>query len=191
MSLKAKLVSTISAFCLVLALMVVGVLAATSGSVGLGGTITFTASDIVGSVTVAYQDAANSPAGQTVSFDASDATVAETWETEALQFTKDKAITVTITIGNDATDRSMWVKFTEGSGQAPVVITGTDATRVTASAITYNDSESQPQTVTSGTAVEIPQGEEYTFTFTLTAADFNDAIEASWSCDFDLSNAAA
>ena len=187
MSLKAKLVSTISAFVLVLALMVVGVLAAASGTVGLGGSITFTATDIVGSVTVAYQNAANSPAGQSESFDATDATVAFKWETEALEFTSNtnpasSPITVTITIANDATDRPMYVTFTEGSEQAPVVISGTDASRVTASAITYNTD----QTVTSGEAIQIPADTDYTFTFKLTAADFNDTIDAAWSCDFEL-----
>ena len=182
MSLKAKLVSTISAFCLVLALMVVGVLAATSGSVGLGGTISFTASDIVGSVAVAYQNAANSPAGQSQSFDATTTTIAYEWETEALQFTKGKAITVTITIANEATDRPMYVTFTEGSAQAPVVISGDDASRVTASAITYDTDKK----VTSGTAIQIPADTDYVFSFTLTAADFDDGISASWSCDFEL-----
>ena len=46
MSLKAKLVSTIAAFCMVICLLSVGIWAANSGTVNLGGSVSFTATDV-------------------------------------------------------------------------------------------------------------------------------------------------
>ena len=72
MSLKAKLVSSVAAFMLVLALLVVGVLAVPQATINMGGSITFDATDVVGSVSVATDGAATYlVAGEnTVSFDA-------------------------------------------------------------------------------------------------------------------------
>ena len=51
MSLKTKLVSTISAICMVLALLTVGVWAVSTASVTLGGSVSFTADNIHARVT--------------------------------------------------------------------------------------------------------------------------------------------
>lgn len=46
MSLKAKLVSTIAAFCMVICLLSVGIWAASTGTVTLGGSVSFVAEDV-------------------------------------------------------------------------------------------------------------------------------------------------
>ena len=52
MSLKAKLVSSVAAFCLVLALLVVGILAVPSATINMGGSISFQATDVNATVNI-------------------------------------------------------------------------------------------------------------------------------------------
>ena len=61
MSLKMKLTSTIAAFLLILGLTIMGVMAAPSATVNLGGSISFTATDVNAKVTGDISGATNTP----------------------------------------------------------------------------------------------------------------------------------
>ena len=61
MTLKMKLTSTIAAFLLILGLTIMGVMAAPSATVNLGGSISFTATDVNAKVTGDISGATNSP----------------------------------------------------------------------------------------------------------------------------------
>ena len=188
MSLKAKLVSSVAAFMLVLALLVVGVLAVPQATVNMGGSITFDATDVVGSVSVATDGAATDlVAGEnTVSFDAEDTSIDfSDFESLNLVFVKDQAITLTITVTNAATDRPMYIKFTK----LPVA-GGTDAAEITISYATYG---AESDRVTVGAPIKVAQNSgtvEIKFTISASAEAFNNSIDATWSCAFDLSNTA-
>lgn len=197
MSLKAKLVSSVAAFCLVLALLVVGILAVPSATVNMGGSISFTATDVVGSI--AMKATGNATSDSLAKYTKSASFNADTEEAQAtVDWTGLKAlvverpesgdavVTITLTINNTATDRDMYVKFTSLPALA------SDAKGVTISETKYGATEAE--VLASGTAVKVntafPVGEGGTVyvVFTLTVSDFNNTANASWSANVVLSN---
>lgn len=186
MSLKAKLVSTVAAFLMVLALMVVGVFAATSGSIQMGGSLTFNATDVVGRVDLATVGNSGGEITKTTEdFDATDDSVDFSWTTgegEAIDlvFSEGTDITVKITVTNNASDRPMYVTF--GSVEPSI----TDPVNVDVTAITYGGTPGTP--VTLDKAVEVEYGTPVVFSFTFSVQNDNLGASGSWSLNMSLSN---
>lgn len=187
MSLKAKLISTISAFCLVLALLVVGVFAAQSATIQLGGTVSFTATAVVGDVTITYSGEENSQLRLYAEFDADTPEGPVTWtegdpDAQNLEFTQGEPITVTITIHNAAIDRSMWVLF--DNLPSTTMSTGT----VSVSTPTY-DTSGTGSTVAADTPFQVLAGQTIQVQFSLLiTSGYNNDLSGTWTCAFDLSN---
>lgn len=180
MSLKAKLVSSVAAFCLVIALMVVGIFAANTATVQMGGSISFTASDVDATVTLASSGQSGEALSETETFDASDETATANWTDQNLVFAEATDIVVSITVNNDATDRPMYVTFTN----LPEI---TSAKNVTVSGVTYNTDQS----VVEGTAVEVAADSQVTFQFTFAVTSDNNGASGSWAANISLSNTKA
>ena len=125
MSLKAKLATTIAALCMVICLLTVGVWAANKATVGLKGTVSFTARDVSVSVS-GVANATGASAGDRLKFsELEKATWSATEEPKAavvwgsgdegidLTFTdKNEVITIEITVENNNTQRQVSVEFT-------------------------------------------------------------------------------
>ena len=118
MSLKAKLTGTVCAFFLVLGLVIMGVFAAPQASVNLGGTISFTATDVYAKVsgTIDGTAAETQPTLDTLTFDSENEPTG--WSSLPLSFKEDGSqITITITIENLATDRPLYATVTDTVGE--------------------------------------------------------------------------
>ena len=134
MSLKAKLVSSVAAFCLVLALLVVGILAVPQATINMSGTISFQATDVNATVaiTVAGTEETIDPVNYTYNASQGEATVENVWKTTAWNFDENREIVVTITVTNKDTVRQLDVDFTAPSDMSAsnvtVSTTGEDTT---------------------------------------------------------------
>lgn len=170
MKLKAKLISTIAAFAMVLCLTIVGVWAATSVSVSVTGTVGFTASDVNATVTGTITGITEEKTFSKV-FDAASEEDSATWDLSNITFVKDSNVVITLTVKNDSTERSLTAKL-ENNGAA----SGTNTTAVLGQ---------------EANLVTIPAGEEQAFTFTISVANWN--MEASYSINLllTLNNVAA
>lgn len=191
MTTKAKLVSTIAAFCLVLALMVVGVLAASSATVDLGGSISFTAKDVVATVSVSASGSAedatvNGTGVYTESFDSTDNPTAS-WTKNDINLTfasKDAPIVITIAVQNDSDERAL----TLTAATLPSV-TG-DNINLKSLQYDMNDADA-PKNLTTE-AVTVPAGEKVEIIMTISITDANASVTgSSWTADFTLANVAA
>lgn len=116
MSLKAKLVSTISAFILVLCLLVVGVLAAQQVTVNLGGTITFQAKDVQATISAGVvaggnlSDSANKLQQIVLDADNEGADAIASWSGLAITFTDaGDDVTIKFTVTNDHPEKALIV----------------------------------------------------------------------------------
>ena len=111
MNLKAKLISTIAAVCLVVCLVTVGIWAAGAASIKIGGSVLFEASDVSVTITGSVSgnnSLADSPWNPTVSIapdEADDAEHEAEWSPLTFHFVKDgknlAPITITFTITNN------------------------------------------------------------------------------------------
>ena len=116
MSLKAKLISTISAFVLILTIVIVGVWAATQANVSLGGTINFQATNVYAKVTGTVTGMDSNPTLPTLIFsegeDASEETDIEQWNNLNLVFnTSGTPIEIEVTVENLSDQRSLGVSI--------------------------------------------------------------------------------
>ncbi len=133
MSLKAKLVSSVAAFCLVLALLVVGILAVPSATINMGGSISFQATDVNATVniTVTGTDEKKQPS-KSYTFNADTDTQPEAWTGLNWNFGEGREITITIVVTNVDTVRQLDVDFTAPSDMSAsnvtVSTTGEDTT---------------------------------------------------------------
>ena len=185
MTLKAKLVSTIAAFALVLALLVVGVLAANSASINMSGSLSFTATDV--NATVDISVAGNTAAGDvgdgTYTFNSATESGDENVTLNGLAWTfasKTSTITLTIVVTNNDETRSLTSTLTP-------TLTALAAANVTANA-SITDGEG-----TVGQAQTLAAGESatYSVTFKITDADKSvSAASATWSVALALANVA-
>lgn len=181
MSLKAKLVSTVAAFVMVLALMVVGVLAATNPTVNMGGSITFTATDVAATIKITSTGASTN-LNQTVTLDSTTEGNVTTHDADLdVDFAdKDTAIVITVTITNDSED-AMTVTLPEPA------LSGTSAGNVDIATDMTAGGE-----YTAGVAVTVNGGAVATYTITLTLTDKASTIKdgaAAWAADFTLARA--
>ena len=177
MSLKAKLVSSVAAFCLVLALLVVGILAVPSATINMSGTISFQATDVNATVVVTVSGTVETIEQETFTYnaDSGEATVANVWETTDWTFGEGRLITVTIVITNNDTARDLEVAFT-----AP---TNMSASNVTVGGSSTTSTTLDDATTGAGTTNAV------TYTITFAPANENLAVSAaSWSASVALTD---
>ena len=115
MSLKMKLVSMISAFVLVIGMLLIGVFAVERVQVDMGGSITFNADDVYARVTGSVANAQVAPEGLDVTYSAYETTGNPTaWESLDLEFDSYATpIVISITVENLSTERSLTVNLTD------------------------------------------------------------------------------
>lgn len=183
MSLKAKLVTSISAFALVLALLIVGVFAVQTATINMGGSISFKATDVNATVTINVEGTTGSTDtddDKTFTFNADTKEATAGWTGKNWTFDDTRTITVTVTVHNADTVRSLTSTFT-----APAAVTSNLACATT--------EDSEPITAgvaTSGTPVA--PGEDLVYIMTFTIEDANLAVNnAAWTAKLVLANVAA
>ena len=115
MSLKMKLVSMISAFVLVIGMLLIGVFAVERVQVDMGGSITFNADDVYARVTGSVANAQVAPEGLDVTYSAYETIGNPTaWESLDLEFDSYATpIVISITVENLSTERSLTVNLTD------------------------------------------------------------------------------
>ena len=115
MSLKMKLVSMISAFVLVIGMLLIGVFAVNQAQVDMGGSITFNADDVYARVTGSVTKAQVAPKNLDVTYSAYETTGNPTaWESLDLEFDSYATpIVISITVENLSTERSLTVNLTD------------------------------------------------------------------------------
>ena len=115
MSLKMKLVSMISAFVLVIGMLLIGVFAVERVQVDMGGSITFNADDVYARVTGNVTKAQVAPEDLDVTYSATGTTGNPTaWENLNLEFDSYATpIVISITVENLSTERSLTVNLTD------------------------------------------------------------------------------
>ena len=116
MSLKAKLISTISAFVLILTIVIVAVWAASTANVTLGGTVNFQATNVYAKVTGTVTGMDSNPTLPTLIFsegeDASEEPEIEQWNNLDLVFkTSGTPIEIEVTVENLSDERSLGVSI--------------------------------------------------------------------------------
>ena len=115
MSLKMKLVSMVSAFVLVIGMLLIGVFAVERVQVDMGGSITFNADDVYARVTGSVANAQVAPASLNVTYSAYETIGNPTaWESLDLEFDSYATpIVISITVENLSTERSLTVNLTD------------------------------------------------------------------------------
>lgn len=170
MKLKAKLISTIAAFAMVLCLTIVGVWAAATVSVSVTGTVSYTATDVDATVTGTITGI-NEP-GKTFSKDFS-ADIADTsgaWDLSGITFVKNQDVVITLNVKNNSTERPLQATLAN-NGET----TGTNTTAALG------------ETTTS----IIAAGDNASFTFTIKVTDWNKAASYGINLMLTLNNQAA
>ena len=113
MSLKIKLTSTILAFMLILGLLVMGVFATSTATVNLGGSLTFSATNVFAKVSGVIKNTATGSdinlEDIVINHDTTSGDVTA-WAEQTLNFKQDgSSITIEVTVENLATDRPLYV----------------------------------------------------------------------------------
>ena len=176
MKLKAKLVSTIAAFCLVLCLTIVGVWAATSATVTMGGNISFTATDVNATVTFnEFTGVSVAPTPEKLVYNGTEESSTpssgdvSTWSDWNLTFSdKDTPAVLKFTIANTHGQNDLKVKFTDNSGL-------TAKTNNCTIAVTDNNAGD----VTAAEGITLATGESVQITVTITIDDKNESVSAA------------
>lgn len=186
MKLKAKLVTTCAAFCLILCLTIVGVWAVTTASIPMGGSVGFTASDVDATISGSFSGISGQQDLTTLKLDASTKDVTSvagytTWQDWELNFA-DKAqdIVLTITVKNDNTERAIDATFTNSSSPLD---------NITVS-LAGGDTDGSGS-YTSGTKVTIQAGQSVIFKVTISVEDANDSASATLAFALKLDNVPA
>ena len=175
MSLKAKLVSSVAAFCLVLALLVVGILAVPSATINMGGSISFTATDVNATVTITVTGTETPVEQVTYTYDAEQGKATENWTSNNWVFDADREIVVTITVTNKDTVRQLDVAWTQ-----PTDMTAQNVTVV---------SSGEASTTLDNSKTGAGSTNVATYKMTFTPKDENLAVEgATWTAKLVLSN---
>ena len=115
MSLKAKLFSSIAAFALVACLLIVGVFAVSPANVNMGGSITFTAKDVLATISGSVAGIAESTTGLEEKIVFTEDTVSGTnsdWSGLAWNFSGKEDVVLTITVHNDSAERAFSAAIT-------------------------------------------------------------------------------
>ena len=178
MSTKTKLISTISVFCMVLALLVTGVWAVSTANITLGGTVSFTADNvnavITGSITGIQETDVNiKPLTYTAKTKPEQAEL-NSWNNN-VSFDSGNLITMTITVQNKSTERSLYVKVTDNTTTTNIDKTFT----------------ADKAGVESGKEYELIKGGTITYTMTMKVASLDQSASATYAYNVDLRDANA
>ena len=118
MTLRSKMIATVSAFCLVLALLIIGVWAAQSVKVEMGGSLTFDANDVNVKIEGTIAGTSEPQTLDTLIFSANEGQSSgdiETWKNKSLTFGRDDDnvydIVITIKITNLSYENAVNVKI--------------------------------------------------------------------------------
>ncbi|MBO5021883.1 MAG: hypothetical protein J6C53_00170 [Clostridia bacterium] len=198
MSLKAKLISTISAMCLVIALVSVGVWAASTATVNLSGTLTFSATDVYCDVSGTFAGMKDTaPSLATLKWD-SKSTAANTpttgdvstWAGNALNFKDDgTAITLTITIKNNSTERGIKVKL-DDTAATTTGLSRTVKYGATVATATNTYTDASAQTLVKSASTSSKSTLVFVITFALTDANLDKTLtNAPYAYTLTLNNA--
>lgn len=169
MKLKAKLISTIAAFAMVLCLTIVGVWAAATVTVNVTGTVSYTATDVDATVT-GQITGINETKSFTKDFSADIADDSATWDLSGITFVKNQPVVITLTVKNNSTERALEATIANGGGAA-----GTNTTAALG------------ETTTS----TVNAGDTASFTFTINVTDWNKAASYGINLTLTLNNKAA
>lgn len=171
MKLKAKLISTIAAFAMVLCLTIVGVWAAATVTVNVTGNVSFSPTDVNARVQGSITGIAGAE-GKTYlhefNADTPDEQANDTWALENITFIKHTDVVITLKVTNLDSTRKLTAKL-ENKG---ATVDNVTATLGTTEAVTVNP------------------GEEFVeFTFTIHVVDWNKAANYPISLTLTLTNA--
>lgn len=171
MKLKAKLISTIAAFAMVLCLTIVGVWAAATVTVNVTGNVTYTAEDVDATVTGTITGVVGAAEKTySVTFSATEPKSADTWALGDIVFEKGQDVIITLNVHNNSTERELTATIAN-NGAA----TGTNTTAALG-------------TTTSST---VAAGGDASFTFTIKVTDWNKAAAYEINLGLTLVNKAA
>lgn len=164
MKLKAKLISTIAAFAMVLCLTIVGVWAAATVTVSVTGKVGYTAVDVDATVTGTITGVVGAAEKTySVTFSATEPKSADTWALGDIVFEKGQDVVITLNVHNNSTKRKLTATIAN-NGQA----TGENTTATLG----------EPESATVAT------GEDISFTFTIKVGDWN--INAGYEINLGL-----
>lgn len=173
MKLKAKLISTIAAFAMVLCLTIVGVWAAATVTVNVTGTVSYTATDVDATVTGAITGINETGKSFTKTFNAASTENSGEWDLSGITFVKNQDVVITLTVTNNSTERPLGVTIANNGGTA-----GTNTTA----------------TLGGATEVTVPTEKDHntaTFTLTIKVGDWNKSASYGISLMLTLNNQAA
>lgn len=182
MTLRAKLLTSIAAFTLVLALLIVGVLAVKEATVPITGNIVFQAEDVNVEITGTLSNATTAHSFTMLKYDANNTPGSEaldTWKNVKIDFKNQasNSITFAITVTNKDDTREMYasVSSTVLSGLSSNANNCTATIKTGAGAYTW------------GSEVDITKGASVTFTITFAIGTRNKSVNVpSWQTDVKI-----
>ncbi len=192
MTYKAKLITSICAFFLVLALLAAGVWAAKTVNISIGGTVNFTATSVYCTVTGEVENAKTNPTLPQLDFSA-DTNPTVTWSPTDLSFQDEgtnmgQDINIVITVQNKA-DRRLDVTISEGDGMVPG--TGYDIQNIVYS-LRYGATETAAKAanpIAFGTTQQISNLGTGVFVITFHIETKNNPASLDYDFDVNLENA--
>lgn len=170
MKLKAKLISTIAAFAMVLCLTIVGVWAAATVTVSVTGTVSYTATDVDATVTGTITGITESGKNFEKTFNAASTENSGALNLSGITFVKNQDVVITLNVKNKSKERPL---------QATLANNG-EATGI-------NTTAALGETTTS----TIAAGDNASFTFTIKVTDWNKAASYGINLMLTLNNQAA
>ena len=178
MSLKMKLTASISALILVLGFMLMGIMAVNQATVNMGGSISFTATDVYAHVTGSIVNDTSSPRDLDVTYSADETTGDPTvWNDLSLVFDSQATpIEVTITVENLSAQNTLRVNLndtlssTVGNLEKVVKNDGGDYTNQTDITLQPNGQEN----------------DSTTFTITMSVTNKNNSVTANFDYELNL-----
>ena len=178
MSLKMKLTASISALILVLGFMLMGIMAVEQATVNMGGSISFTATDVYAHVTGSIANDTSSPSNLDVTYSAEETTGDPTvWNDLSLAFDSQATpIEVTITVENLSTQNTLRVNLNDKLS----------STVENFEKVVENDGRAY----TNHTDITLqPNGQENdstTFTITMSVTNKNNSLTADFDYELNL-----
>ena len=178
MNLKMKLTASISALILVLGFMLMGIMAVNQATVNMGGSISFTATDVYARVTGSIENDTSSPSNLDVTYSAEETTGDSTvWNDLNLVFdSKATPIEVTITVENLSQQNTLRVNLNDTLS----------STVGNLEKIVNNDGEEYANQTD---IILQPNGQENdstTFTITMSVTNKNNSVTADFDYELNL-----
>lgn len=170
MKLKAKLISTIAAFAMVLCLTIVGVWAAATVSVSVTGTVSYTATDVDATVTGTITGITETGKDFSKSFNAGSTDNSGAWDLSGITFVKNQDVVITLTVKNNSTERPLEATLANNGEAAGINTTAALGTTTTST---------------------VAAGDTASFTFTIKVTDWNKTASYGINLMLTLNNKAA